>query len=357
MEINSFFKFYKDKRIFLTGHTGFKGSWLLLWLTSLGAKVKGYALAPEHDSSLFSNIKDSIEFENIIWDIRDKIRLKQEIESFQPDIIFHLAAQPLVRRSYQIPAETFEVNAIGTANLLESVISLNKKCTVVCITTDKVYENKESTYHYREEDRLGGYDPYSASKAAAEIVINSYRKSFFNRENYNIHQKAILSARAGNVIGGGDWSCDRIVPDIIRSLQRNETVEVRSPRAIRPWQHVLEPLNGYLKLALLAYNSYEQVSDAYNFGPLEKDHLSVEKVVDKSIKYWGNGAWEDVSSITQPHEAGLLMLSIEKAQNELSWHPVLNIDQAIEWTVNWYKNEKDQFAYTLSQITDFQKMN
>jgi CDP-glucose 4,6-dehydratase len=353
---NKFTDFYKDKKIFLTGHTGFKGSWLLTWLTSLGAKVKGYALEPEYEQSLFNIIKNEVIFENTIADIRNKERLQQEIEAFAPDIIFHLAAQPLVRKSYQIPSETFEVNAVGTANLLESVIALPKKCTIICITTDKVYENKEQYYHYKEEDRLGGYDPYSASKAASEIVISSFRNSFFNRKDYKKHQKAVISARAGNVIGGGDWSADRIIPDIIRSLQNNQQIEIRSPNAVRPWQHVLEPLRGYLLLALLAHNNYPDIADAYNFGPNEEDHLPVGVVVQKAIGYWGSGSWKDVSNISQPHEAGLLMLAIDKAKNELKWRPCLNFEKAIEWTMNWYKTTDDKFNYTKMQIADYSNL-
>lgn len=347
--------FYQNKKIFLTGHTGFKGSWLLTWLNSLGATVKGYSLAPEQESCLFNLVKNNIKFENEIADIRDKNNLEKSIIDFQPDIIFHLSAQPLVRRSYQIPSETFDVNVVGTCNVLEAVNKLQKKCTVICITTDKVYENKEQNYHYKEEDILGGYDPYSASKAACEIAINSFRNSFFNRSTYHQHQKAIVSARAGNVIGGGDFSEDRIVPDIVRALQNNQIIEVRNPNAVRPWQHVLEPLNGYLLLAKMAYKSYEVISNAYNFGPNENDHLPVKNLVETSIKCWGNGEWKDTSNAANVHEAGLLMLDINKSINELHWHPKLNSQQAIEWTMDWYKNG-NSFDFTLKQINDYQQL-
>ena len=348
--------FYQNKRIFLTGHTGFKGSWFLCWLNSLGAVVKGYSLAAENENSLFNIIQNKIEFENLIADIRNKEKLQKEIIDFQPDIIFHLAAQALVRKSYEIPSETFEVNAIGTANVLEAVNHLKKKCTVIVITTDKVYENKEIDYHYKEEDVLGGHDPYSASKAATEIVVSSFRNSFFNREKYAQHQKAIVSARAGNVIGGGDFSADRIVPDIVRALQHHQTIEVRNPNAVRPWQHVLEPLNGYLTLGKMAYENYNQIANAYNFGPLPTDHLPVKDLVETAIKCWGNGEWKDTSNPNQLHEAGLLMLDINKAKNELNWQPRLASKEAIEWTMNWYKETGNKFEFTLEQINKYQQL-
>ena len=352
---NMFNEFYKGKKIFITGHTGFKGAWLLCWLHQLGAIVKGYALSPETSDSFFDTVKDSVAFENIFADIRNKELLKKEVENFQPDIIFHLAAQALVRRSYEIPSETFEINAVGTSNLLESVISLKKKCIVIVVTTDKVYENKEIEYHYKEEDILGGYDPYSASKAATEIVVSSFRNSFFNPNKYNEHEKIIVSARAGNVIGGGDFSKDRIVPDIVNALKNNKTIEVRNPIAVRPWQHVLEPLSGYLQLGILAYNNAEKISNAYNFGPLPNDHLTVGSLVQKAIECWGNGNWKDASDINQPHEAGLLKLDISKAIHELNWAPKLNSKQAIEWTIEWYKKPVNATSeFTLQQINKYQ---
>src|ERR1051326_8202253 len=238
--------YYSGKKVFITGHTGFKGSWLTACLHQLGAQLKGYALPPEYENALFNLLKPLLLIENTIADVRDKDRLQKEIDAFQPDFIFHLAAQPLVRRSYKIPAETFDVNVIGTANLLEVVNALSKKCSVIVITTDKVYQNREQDILYTENDVLGGYDPYSASKACAELVVSSFRNSFFNPNVYHQHQKAIASARAGNVIGGGDRSTDRIIPDIIRSLQEQKVIEVRNPAAIRPWQYVLEPIYGYL---------------------------------------------------------------------------------------------------------------
>ena len=347
--------FYQNKKIFLTGHTGFKGSWLLCWLTSLGAVVKGYSLEPAYEHGLFNLIDGKLNFQHQIGDIRDKENLENSIIDFQPDIIFHLAAQPLVRKSYQIPSETFDVNVVGTCNVLEAVYKLQKKCIVICITTDKVYENKELHYYYKEEDNLGGYDPYSASKAACEIAISSFRNSFFNRNNYQTHQKAVVSARAGNVIGGGDFSEDRIVPDIVRALQNNEIIEVRNPLAIRPWQHVLEPLHGYLILAQMAYNNYEAVANAYNFGPAMNDHLPVQNLVEIAIDNWGKGEWKNTSNSNNVHEAGLLMLNVSKASNELNWQPKLNSQQAIEWTIKWYK-DGNSLDYTIQQINNYQNL-
>ncbi|UEG49047.1 CDP-glucose 4,6-dehydratase [Ferruginibacter lapsinanis] len=353
--VNKISSFYTNKRVFVTGHTGFKGAWLITWLRLMGADVKGYSLPPEDSNGLYNIVSKNIEFENVFADIRDAKRLSAEIENFQPDIIFHLAAQALVRRSYEIPSETFDVNVVGTANVLEAVKNkLPKKCTVVLITTDKVYENRELDYHYKEEDRLGGYDPYSASKAAAEIVISSFRNSFFNIKQYSLHQKAIISTRAGNVIGGGDWSKDRIIPDIVRALQQNKTIEVRNPASVRPWQHVLEPLAGYLTVAMLANENYKTVSEAYNFGPLPVDHLAVKELVEVAIKSWGSGEWADTSNAAQPHEAGLLKLDISKALKELKWQPKLSSSEAIEWTMTWYKQtEENVFQFTQQQINNY----
>lgn len=352
----NFSHYYKGKKVFVTGHTGFKGAWFITWLHQLGADVKGLALAPEDENGLFNIVKDKFSFQHIIGDIRNKALLEKEIISFQPDFIFHLAAQALVRRSYQIPSETFEVNAVGTANVLELVNKLEKKCTVVVITTDKVYENIEADYLYKEDDRLGGYDPYSASKAATEIVISSFRNSFFNINSYSKHQKAIISARAGNVIGGGDWSKDRIIPDIVRALKNEEKIFVRNPHAVRPWQHVLEPLGGYLLIGMLADKDAVAFSGAYNFGPLPTDHVPVQTLVETAINCWGKGEWINGYDASQPHEAGLLQLSIEKAINVLGWQPKLNSKEAIEWTIDWYKQSPAAvYEFTLQQINKFQQ--
>lgn len=330
-------QFYKNKRVFVTGHTGFKGSWLITWLHHLGAVVKGYALAPENENDLYYAIRGDELCESVIADIRDKERLANEILSFEPDFIFHLAAQPLVRLSYELPAYTFAVNAQGTAHVLDALGLLNKPCVAVMITTDKVYENLETGHHYKETDRLGGYDPYSASKACAELVIDSYRKSFFNPATYQQHKKSISSARAGNVIGGGDWARDRIIPDIIRSLNKQEPVVLRNPMSVRPWQHVLEPLHGYLVLAAHQVQQPVKYASAYNFGPEPQDNLTVEEVTQKVVEMWGSGNYEKAESVQQMHEAGLLRLDISKVKTEMVWKPQYNASQAIAITVSWYQ--------------------
>lgn len=348
--------YYKGKKIFITGHTGFKGSWLQAWLQLLGAEIKGYALAPDYDDCLYNLLGSWRNGKSIFADIRDRNKLEQEIITFEPDYIFHLAAQPLVRKSYSIPSETFEVNAIGTANLLEAIHRLSKKCTVVVVTTDKVYENNEKNVLYNEDDALGGYDPYSASKACTELVVNSFRSSFFNIDKFDNHQKAIATARAGNVIGGGDMSEYRIIPDIIRSLKADEVIGVRNPMSVRPWQHVMEPLGGYLLLGAMM-NDKPALSGAYNFGPNVNDHLSVKELVELSIISWGTGKWEDKSDHSLPHEAGLLKLDISKAKQVLNWEPKHIASEAIHRTIDWYKKPKGEAAdYTLEQINSFMNL-
>ena len=331
--------FYNSKKVFLTGHTGFKGAWLLKTLSVLGASVKGYSLAPDSQPNLFTILNGDELCESVIADIRDSERLNKEIVAFQPDIIFHLAAQPLVRLSYALPLDTFSINALGTANLLESVRALDKPCSVVIITTDKVYHNNEWLYPYRENDRLGGYDPYSASKACAELIIDSYRNSFFNVNHLDTHQKGIAVARAGNVIGGGDWAQDRIIPDIVRALSRNEAVVVRNPKAVRPWQHVLEPLNGYLMLSVKLAEEPATFSQAYNFGPYIGDTSTVEELVKQATTIWGGGQYSCNAPESVLHEAGLLRLDITKAIEELGWKPRWNSQKALTYTLNWYKTQ------------------
>ena len=356
VEINNLYKIYNNKKIFVTGHTGFKGSWLSAVLNNLGAIVKGYALEPENEYCLFNILNPTLNINSVVGDIRNKEKLKKEILDFQPDFIFHLAAQPLVRRSYKIPAETFEVNVSGTANLLEVVTNLNKKCSVIIVTTDKVYENKEQDILYNEMDRLGGYDPYSASKACTEIVVSSFRDSFFNIEKFDNHQKAIASVRAGNVIGGGDFSEDRIIPDIIRSLKNGNEILIRNPNSVRPWQHVLEPLFGYLILGGLLNESSAKYSGAYNFGPSPQDHLKVKELVDLSIKIWGSGSWIDKSDADQLHEASLLKLDINKAKEVLNWKPKLNAQKAISMTIEWYKQKLNIPEFTFDQIKEYMSL-
>ncbi len=350
---------YQGKKVFLTGHTGFKGSWLLKILSILGAEVRGYALAPQHPFDLYDVLNGATLCDSVIADLREKVLLKEALLDFQPDFVFHLAAQPLVRLSYEVPAETFETNAIGTAYLLDAIRNLYKPCQVVLITTDKVYHNNEWLYPYRETDRLGGYDPYSASKAAAEIVIDSYRNCFFNVDQYPEHKKAVAVARAGNVIGGGDWSKDRLIPDIVRALSKKEAVQIRNPNSIRPWQHVLEPLIGYLILGGKLVSEPRLHAQAYNFGPDSQDALPVFEMVNTAIKCWGEGGYETVKMLAEPHEAGLLKLDISKAVAQLKWKPKLNAFQAIEKTINWYKHhlddEQDIIAFTEKQIKDFIK--
>ena len=328
---------YTGKRVFVTGHTGFKGSWLIKILNDFGAIVKGYALAPENEINLYTEIQGDTFCQSVISDLRDRDTLKKAVLDFQPDFVFHLAAQPLVRLSYEIPSETFEVNAIGTANLLDALRLLEKKCSIILITTDKVYHNNEWEYPYRENDRLGGYDPYSASKACCELVIESYKNSFFNSNSYSIHQKAIAVGRAGNVIGGGDWSKDRLIPDIAKAFNANKEVVIRNPKAVRPWQHVIEPLFGYLKLGIKLNSDPFKYAQAYNFGPNTSDALSVEEMVIRSIDCWGSGTYKSEISSNNPHEAGLLKLDISKAINELTWKPILNAQSSIERSINWYK--------------------
>jgi len=329
---------YSGKRVFVTGHTGFKGIWLIKILSDLGAVIKGYALAPDNEINLYSEINGDSLCESVISDLRDRESLKKAVLDFQPDFIFHLAAQALVRLSYEIPSETFEVNAIGTANLLDAIRLLDKKCNIVLITTDKVYQNNEIEYAYKENDRLGGYDPYSASKACCELVIDSYKNSFFNSSKYVQHQKSIAVCRAGNVIGGGDWSKDRLIPDIAKALNANKKVVIRNPKSVRPWQHVIEPLFGYLELGVKLNYDPIKYAQAYNFGPNPDDALSVEDMVVKSINSWGSGTYNVEVNSNNPHEAGLLKLDISKVIKDLNWKPVLNAQLAVELTINWYKN-------------------
>ena len=343
---------YQGKKVFLTGHTGFKGAWMLKTLSLLGAEVKGYALAPQTPNDLYHLIDGDAICDSVIADLRDKQHLEAEILSFQPDFVFHLAAQPLVRLSYEIPSETFMVNAIGTAHVLDAVRLLDKKCDLVLITTDKVYHNNEWLYPYRENDRLGGYDPYSASKACTELVIDSYRSSFFNTKSYPTHKKAIAVARAGNVIGGGDWSQDRLIPDIAKAFAIEKPVVIRNPNSVRPWQHVLEPVIGYLLLgAHLAVNPL-QFSQAYNFGPHLSDALPVEEMLKLAIASWGKGEYVVEQVEGQPHEAGLLKLDISKAINELNWQPKMNAQQAVSMTMDWYS----EFAKNKENISDFTEL-
>jgi len=331
--------FFRNKTVFITGHTGFKGIWLSLLLREMGAVVSGYSLKPVHNP-IFEESHSSVFSHSFYDDIRDFKKLKEAVSTVQPDIVFHLAAQPLVLDSYKDPLYTFEVNVLGTANMLEAIKGSPKKCAVVVITTDKVYENREWDYPYRENDRLGGYDPYSSSKACAELVVQSYRQSFFSPGKAYENNVAVASARAGNVIGGGDWSANRIIPDIVRAFQKNENLLVRNPNAIRPWQHVLDALSGYL---LLAKQLTEDMGNrfwhnAWNFGPSSEDNISVKEIVEWATQYWGGGQYRFASSPNENmHEAGLLRLDCSKSIQHLGWKPVWHAKQAVSKTIEWYK--------------------
>lgn len=329
--------FYKNRRVFITGHTGFKGSWLLYLLHRAGAKVKGYALEPDTSPSLYQYVAEASKPVSVIADINDAGRLEKEMLDFAPEVIFHLAAQSIVRKSYQEPLATFSTNAMGTANVLQALVKMKHKCSAVFITTDKVYDNKEIDYAYNEDDALGGHDPYSSSKACAEIIIQSYAKSFFPNESFLSHQTAIASVRSGNVIGGGDWAVDRLLPDIIRALVNKQDILIRNPNSIRPWQHVLDPLTGYLHLGMGLFNSAGKYPGAYNFGPDHKDNLKVDEVAKVAVEMWGEGTIINHREIGAPHEAGILKLNINKAKEQLGWHQALSTKKAVERTINWYK--------------------
>ena len=327
---------YKNKTVLITGDTGFKGSWLAIWLTELGANVIGYAFEPKTDKDNYVVCGLQERMKHINGDIRDFDSLKQVFDEYNPEIVFHLAAQALVLEGYNDPVETFDTNIMGTVNILESIRHSPSVQAAVMITTDKCYENKEWMYGYRENDRLGGKDPYSASKAAAEIVINSYVESFFKRnETANI-----ASVRAGNVIGGGDWSTHRIVPDCIRSLQQGEAISIRNPSAVRPWQHVLEPLSGYLNLGAALMTKGKIFSEPWNFGPFTNDVHAVKELVEEIVGQWGAGEIVLAKEPNQHHEASLLQLDITKAVNRLGWKPQFSFKDAVELTVEEYKIER-----------------
>lgn len=342
----------------MTGHTGFKGSWLSLWLHQLGAEVYGYALAPDTTPSLFelTDLKNKIS--STIADVRDYEALLNSMKQCNPDIVIHMAAQPLVRYSYDYPLETFATNVMGTANLLEAVRHCDSVKVVVNVTTDKCYENKEWCWGYRESEPMGGKDPYSSSKACSELVTTAYRHSFLNPQDHMHHGKAIASARAGNVIGGGDWAQDRLIPDIIQAFLNNKTVNIRSPLAIRPWQHVLEPLSGYLQLAEKLWEDPVKYAEAWNFGPKEDDVHTVESIVKFISEDWGSPVdWQIDSSANHPHEAGYLKLDISKAKTYLDWQPQWSLQSTLRSLIKWYQcwhTGDDIVALTLKQIEEYQ---
>ena len=341
---------FESKTVLITGNTGFKGTWLSLWLQRLGANVVGYALDPPTEPSLFGAVDLSSTILHVKGDIRDRNKIYRTILEHRPEFIFHLAAQPLVRDSYLKPQLTFEVNVMGTVFLLDSIKEAGFPCVVVAVTSDKVYENREWVYSYRENDRLGGHDPYSASKAAAELVIASYRQSFFPPEMVAQHGVRLASARAGNVIGGGDWSADRIVPDAIRAFTAGVALTVRNPSAIRPWQHVLECLSGYLQLAsVMAQPDGERFASAWNFGPAPIEKQTVADVVSKLAEAWGNASWLASVNSNEPIETNLLQVSIERTRTELGWFPVWDIATAVKRSVDCYRSLLTSTTYADSR--------
>ena len=346
--------FYQGKRVLITGHTGFKGSWMSLWLSHLGAKVCGFSLVPNTKPSLFKavNIADKIE-KSVIGSILDRETLQKAFDGFKPEIVFHLAAQPLVRLSYAEPVLTYETNVIGSLNVLEAARHCQSVKAFVNITTDKCYENKETGKNFEEDDPFGGYDPYSSSKGCVEVMSASYRRSFLQGED----GYAMATARAGNVIGGGDWALDRLVPDCVRSINDGIKIEIRNPVAVRPWQHVLEPLSGYMLLGEKLYTEGKQYAEGFNFGPNENSVLTVADVAKKIVEFYGKGEVV-VHKRDDLHEAELLMLSIKKAARVLGWKPVLTAEKAIQNTVEWYRrfyNGEEMTAFTLQQIDDYQR--
>lgn len=347
--INS--SFWCGKKVFLTGHTGFKGSWLTLWLNSLGAEVKGYSLDPVAPC-MFNEAKVFNYIDSVIGDIRDFDNLAKTLKAYNPDIIFHLAAQPLVRLSYQTPIETYSTNVMGTLHVLEAARQCSNLKAIVNVTSDKCYENQEWLWGYRENEPMGGHDPYSNSKACSELITSAYRKSFFNDPS----GPAIASARAGNVIGGGDWSSDRLIPDILRSFQQKTPVVIRNPKSTRPWQHVLEPLSGYLILAQLLYEHGSTFAEGWNFGPNDNDVKPVEWILEKMIYYWGENTFWEHQTEAQPHEASSLKLDISKAKARLHWQPIWNLEETlkkiIDWQRSWLANESMD-TYSIAEIKTF----
>ncbi len=349
-------EFWDKKRVLVTGHTGFKGSWLSLWLQMLGAEVKGYALAPPTTPSMFEVAGIGRQMTSEINDIRDFPTLKASVKAFQPDIVFHLAAQSLVRTSYQLPLETYAINVMGTANLLEAIRGCGGVAAVVIITSDKCYRNRETREGYSEDAPLGGYDPYSNSKACAELVTDSYRESFFNATNYAEHGTAVATARAGNVIGGGDWAMDRLIPDSLKAFSESRPVVVRNPDAVRPWQHVLDPLEGYLTLAEQLCLDGPGFAEAWNFGPDAAAHRPVRWIIERMIDHWGTGARWQQETAEQPHEANLLSLDCSKARQRLAWVPRCDLESALRSIVDWHRQWQsgaDMHQLTRLNIEEF----
>ena len=350
------YNFWRNRKVFITGHTGFKGSWLCLWLHSLNADITGYALQPPTDPSLFELCRVDELVTSIIADVRDSECLSKTIHEAKPEIVIHMAAQPLVRQSYINPVETYSINVMGTVHILESIRNCKSIRAVINVTTDKCYENKEWYWGYRENEPLDGYDPYSNSKACSELVTSAYRNSFFNSDQYDQHRVGLASARAGNVIGGGDWAPDRLIPDCIRSLLKGEKIVIRNPNAVRPWQHVLEPLSGYLLLAQKLYEDGPKYSEAWNFGPDDSDAKTVEGIVKRICEKWGFDAGYRVEQGEYLHEATYLKLDCSKAKAKLHWHPRWYIEKAIDKAIEWtmaYKQGIDLRDICLAQISEY----
>lgn len=352
--MNQFNNIYDGKKVLVTGHTGFKGSWISIWLKNLGAEVIGYSLEAPTEPSFFNICKLDHKITSVIGDVRDDEKLNKVFEKYKPEIVFHLAAQPLVRLSYKSPKETYETNVMGTVNVLEAARNSSSVKAVIIITTDKCYENKEWVYGYRETDPMGGHDPYSSSKGCAELVVSSYRNSFYDEKGI-----ALSSVRAGNVIGGGDWAEDRLIPDFVKAVSEDKSIVIRNPLATRPWQHVLEPLSGYLWLGALMFQDKEKYNSGWNFGPRDTDVLNVEEVLKLSIKAWGKGNIE-MDKNAQPHEANLLKLDISKVKACLKWNPVYDVNKAVDRTIQWYKayyenKNENMYEYTLKQIEEYEK--
>lgn len=349
--------FWKGKRVFITGHTGFKGAWLSLWLYSLGAEVTGYALAPPTNPSLFSLTNLAGKIRSIEGDIRDFPSLFGSMDKCHPEIVIHLAAQALVRKSYKDPVETYSTNVMGTVYLFEAVRRIEGVRAVINVTSDKCYENREGLWGYRESDPLGGFDPYSSSKGCSELITAAYRSSFFNTAGFENRGPVVASARAGNVIGGGDWAEDRLIPDIMKSFMDGKTVLIRSPKAIRPWQHVLDPLSGYLLLAEKLYRKGSEFAQAWNFGPSEDRGKPVAWIVEKLVSLWGDNSHFEIDNSEHPHEVTCLKLDISKAKTVMDWNPNLDIHKALDWTVFWYKqyerNPASVYDFTLQQIREY----
>ncbi len=340
--------FWSGRKVLVTGHTGFKGSWLSLWLSRLGAESVGFALAPPSEPSLFESARVGDGMVDVRGDVRDLAALHATMAEHQPEIVFHLAAQPLVRLSYAQPVETFGTNVLGTVHLLEASRHVESVRSVVIVTSDKCYENKEWAWGYRENEPLGGRDPYSASKGCAEIAAAAYRQSYFADD---LRLVGVATARAGNVIGGGDWALDRLLPDAARALAENQTIVARRPASIRPWQHVLEPLRGYLSLAENLHRAPAEYSGAWNFGPRDEDAAPVADVLDRFVDHWGSGAWRSEGALTGPHEAHLLKLDSSKARHGLGWRPALSLDEAIEMTAAWYREADTASGHDIRELS------